>query len=489
MSSVRKQPHVLKILLWSAVPACLLVLAILLSPLVWAWEREHQWQAYRKTALAAGMVLDPPDLPPAIDPALNFAALAPFAAVPVDADGKPTQPATLPSDGLPMKLLPDIERNKRADFAGAREELHLEKVRDADLPATILRTCEERLGGKWPAVLAAEAKPQARFGVRDWLTTVTEKLPVADLRTAVQLHVIRAVAFQHMKRSAEALGEIRGGLRIAAAVQTHSSVVAYVLRSALLNLQMRAVWEGLEQGAWSNAELAALAKELAPLHASTGYARMTDAERSRLNTMVECLVAQSASGRARQIHQWFPGKEEGPAIMAFVMRWRAVLRDNQLAINRHMDGVRQQIDEKGDWQPTELPFDFDKMESPENVRYALAAITVARYTNAQKYALTAETFLRQAQLAIALERFRREHGNLPERLSEVVPQYLPRVLLDPMDGKEMRYARDDPRHYRLWSVGQDREDDGGKVEVKKETDGKEETDPEDIVWPGSAAGK
>ncbi|MDR3405354.1 MAG: hypothetical protein P4L99_22865 [Chthoniobacter sp.] len=137
----------------------------------------------------------------------------------------------------------------------------------------------------------------------------------------------------------------------------------------------------------------------------------------------------------------------------------------------------------------DLPALPPPIDPAQKMRYVLAAIEVARYDHAQKYALTGETYLRQAQLAIALERFRRAHGALPERLSEVVPQYLPCVLLDPLDGEEMRYARDAANRYRLWSVGLDQEDDGGKVKVKKESESKEDEAPDDIVWPGTVAGK
>jgi len=158
------------------------------------------------------------------------------------------------------------------DLVIARETLHLEKVSAADLPAAILRACDERLADKWQAVLAAEAKPQTRFGLRPWPMPVAEKIPVADLRTAAQVHVIRAVALLHAHRGGEATKEMRGIARIATALQSEKTIVAQVMRAAVLRLYSRVVWQGLSDSAWSDAELAALEQELAPLHASTGYA-------------------------------------------------------------------------------------------------------------------------------------------------------------------------------------------------------------------------
>jgi hypothetical protein len=62
--------------------------------------------------------------------------------------------------------------------------------------------------------------------------------------------------------------------------------------------------------------------------------------------------------------------------------------------------------------------------------------------------------------AIAVERYRRVHGDWPERLDALVPDILPAVPVDRFDGRGLRYAVVDGRP-RLYSVGSDRDDDGG----------------------------
>ena len=46
-----------------------------------------------------------------------------------------------------------------------------------------------------------------------------------------------------------------------------------------------------------------------------------------------------------------------------------------------------------------------------------------------------------ARVALAVERFRLAQGRLPENLNELVPQFLPKVLVDPFDGQPLRYHR------------------------------------------------
>ncbi len=66
-------------------------------------------------------------------------------------------------------------------------------------------------------------------------------------------------------------------------------------------------------------------------------------------------------------------------------------------------------------------------------------------------------------VAIAAELFRREHGELPEVLADLVPEYLPAVPLDPFDGKPLRYVVEDDA-FVIYSVGANLKDDAGDVE-------------------------
>lgn len=70
---------------------------------------------------------------------------------------------------------------------------------------------------------------------------------------------------------------------------------------------------------------------------------------------------------------------------------------------------------------------------------------------------------RQAIVACALERYFIKQGRYPERLEELVPQFLASVPLDPVDQLPLRYRQADSARYRIWCVGMDGVDDEGKV--------------------------
>ena len=79
-------------------------------------------------------------------------------------------------------------------------------------------------------------------------------------------------------------------------------------------------------------------------------------------------------------------------------------------------------------------------------------------------ALRAEAMVRLARTALALEQFYLDQSTYPASLSQLVPQFLPEVELDPIDFEPMRYQRTKADQFRLYSIGWNETDDGGKFE-------------------------
>lgn len=74
----------------------------------------------------------------------------------------------------------------------------------------------------------------------------------------------------------------------------------------------------------------------------------------------------------------------------------------------------------------------------------------------------AYVYLDAVKTAVATKNYQTQHdGKLPERLEELVPDYLDRLPIDYFDGKPLRYSRE---NQRVYSVGNDYQDDGGSAE-------------------------
>ncbi|MBL9127708.1 MAG: hypothetical protein JNL97_08675, partial [Verrucomicrobiales bacterium] len=90
---------------------------------------------------------------------------------------------------------------------------------------------------------------------------------------------------------------------------------------------------------------------------------------------------------------------------------------------------------------------------------------------------------------IALSRFRKRHGRYPESLERLVPEFLPELPVDAIDGKPLRYRLDPNRpDPLLWSVGENGTDEGGDPTPRAEglTVNHHWWRGKDAVWPRPA---
>ena len=89
--------------------------------------------------------------------------------------------------------------------------------------------------------------------------------------------------------------------------------------------------------------------------------------------------------------------------------------------------------------------------------------------------------------AVALKRFQLRHGKLPETLDVLIPDFVPAVPVDYMDGKSIKYKLNPDGHFLLYSVGEDGQDDGGSTDLKPgKTNSRSIWDRKDFVWPAHA---
>jgi hypothetical protein len=77
--------------------------------------------------------------------------------------------------------------------------------------------------------------------------------------------------------------------------------------------------------------------------------------------------------------------------------------------------------------------------------------------------IAGSTIQRSAVAVLAIERHRRARGNVPDHLSQLVPDYLPAEPIDPVDGYPLRYIKRAHGYY-VYGVGLDLQDNAGDLE-------------------------
>jgi L-rhamnose mutarotase len=75
--------------------------------------------------------------------------------------------------------------------------------------------------------------------------------------------------------------------------------------------------------------------------------------------------------------------------------------------------------------------------------------------------------VRWARAAIAVHRYQRDNGKVPDTLQDLVPKYINAVPQDPFSGKEMLYKHDQ-NGYVIYSIGENLKDDGGETEQRED---------------------
>jgi hypothetical protein len=116
-------------------------------------------------------------------------------------------------------------------------------------------------------------------------------------------------------------------------------------------------------------------------------------------------------------------------------------------------------------------------------RRFMAGIMVPAISGVSKRTFEAAVVTELADLSCALELYRKRNGQYPESLGSLVSEYIERIPVDRFSpsGDPIRYRREGDR-YTLFSVGQNRKDDGGAVALKKHSSNRVDRKRGDLVW-------
>jgi hypothetical protein len=105
----------------------------------------------------------------------------------------------------------------------------------------------------------------------------------------------------------------------------------------------------------------------------------------------------------------------------------------------------------------------------------LAATALPYFSKAAQTTARNQTLANEAFVACGLERYRLAHGQYPDTLEALVPQFAEKLPHDIMGGQPLKYHRTGHNRFVLYSVGWNGKDDGG-VPGKTAAEG-------DLVWP------
>jgi hypothetical protein len=140
---------------------------------------------------------------------------------------------------------------------------------------------------------------------------------------------------------------------------------------------------------------------------------------------------------------------------------------NQLILPRKFEQIMRETDAA---MAQKSPWNLAASEFIPN--FTRAALTTARN----------QTTVNEAQIASALERYHLAHGEYPETLDALMPQFIEQLPHDIIGGQPLHYRRTDGGKFLLYSVGWNEKDDGGVVDTQHHPDGHDKREYGDWVW-------
>jgi hypothetical protein len=323
---------------------------------------------------------------------------------------------------------------------------------------------------------AAAKLPASRFPLEyDKDDPAAILLPhLAAMKRSSQLLQLHAIAELQAGESEKAFDDVKLSMRLADAVRTEPFIITHLVRIAILQITIQPVWEGLAEHQWSDAQLAALDAELAKLNFLADYEFTVRSELAFHIKLIDYL--EQKRSRYQEFVSFFSNNNQRdtevlnnfPATVVFYLAPKGWFYQNKIALAQ----MRQECD-------APMVDDAQQTVSPKMVLAGEAAQSKMSHSPfnffarldgfldnyAQKVA-RGQTAVNLARVAVALERFRLAHGEYPDSLAALAPQFLKQIPHDVIGGQPLHYRRTDDGQFVLYSVGWNETDDGGLVETK-----------------------
>lgn len=344
---------------------------------------------------------------------------------------------------------------------------------------------------------AAAKLPASRFPVEyDKDDPAAILLPhLAAMKRSSQLLQLRAIAELQNGQSEQAFDDVKLSMRLADAIRTEPFIITHLVRIAILQIALQPVWEGLAEHRWSDAQLAALDAELAKVDFLADYEFTVRSEPAFHIRLIDYL--EQKRSRYQEFVSLFSNNNQRdnevlnnfPAMVIFYLAPKGWFYQNKIALVQ----VRQKWD-------APMVDDAQQTVSPKMVLAGEAAHSKMQPTPfnffarlegflndyAQKVA-RGQTAVNLARVAVTLERYRLAHGEFPEALDTLVPQFIEKIPHDIIGDQPLHYRRMDEGQFVLYSVGWNETDDGGVVAFKTKSPADEPSSDVDIsqgdwVW-------
>jgi hypothetical protein len=297
---------------------------------------------------------------------------------------------------------------------------------------------------------------------------------LARMKGLAMLTQVRATAELEAGLSAKAFEDLKLGLRMSDSIREEPLLIDHLVRIATLAIDLQTLREGLVRHAWTEPQLAEMGKYLANLDLLTEYARAMQGERA---LSVSGLDYVRRRGFRDNPMNYLGDAEGGSAsVPNFNPMPSGWIYQNMKTISViHQEFTLPAVDARAHRIFPEISEQGTRaVETMHTGPYTIfAKMLLPALQKALQKSARMQTYVDDARIACALERYRLAEGKLPESLDALAPRFINQIPTDVIDGKPLRWRRDGNGGYVLYSVGWNRTDDGGELAWVKQKKGSE----------------
>ncbi|HEY5346048.1 MAG TPA: hypothetical protein VIK62_06860 [Verrucomicrobiae bacterium] len=338
-------------------------------------------------------------------------------------------------------------------------------------------------------IRAASQLPYSRFPLTyDKAAPFDILLPhLAAVKSCAQAVGLRALAELQNGQSEKAAEDVKLALYLSGSIRTEPFLISQLVRIAMVNIALQPIYEGLAEHKWSDAQLVALNAELAQLNFLADYKSSMRGELGLQAGAIEYLRRQPEQFMNLSAENYSGKALPFPARVIWQLVPSSFFYQNRLNCARMMvEFYLPLADENQGTISKTLTHRADaaieaiqKHRNPYNL---LESMLVPALGGAVEKFAHAQASVDLARTAIALERYRLAHGEFPESLDALAPQFIAQVPHDVINGQPLKYRRTNDGQFVLYSVGWNEKDDGGVVVYKTGSSPEVDRDKGDWVW-------
>ncbi len=313
----------------------------------------------------------------------------------------------------------------------------------------------------------------------------TARLPnLLAARSFANLLVLDAYVCLKNGQADMALSDIGAILRLGQLIRNPTFLVSHLIGNAVHNIGLQGLAQIVPGTTFSESTLAELEKDLAKPNPRENLTRSYQFE-----TLSIKLIYDALNGRGATPVGDLPGLLGGKSYYYYLYAlpvfsfWRARDEIRGLGLFAEAVALSREPWYRGREERTRLESEIRALDWKTPVLH----LAMPNWVGGIRSAFQTETLLRQARIAVALNRFQRASGAYPEALSALVPQFIQEVPTDPFTGREMPYTKG-AKGFLLYSWGEN-----GEAEALKSTAGQSDDKVvtvqdfqvgpgDDIVW-------